>query len=172
MRMAARRSTPCQCPQVLVDTSVWLDFFTDRAGTAQRIAAILEAIERGGGVILTALPTMIDLFYLVPAYLESELAARGQTAVPSSTKAVAWSCLHMLRERSVIVGADVGDCLEAEFLRQLHDDFGDDLILAAAKRGKADYLLTERASLRQHAPMAALDTAEMCALLGIEGDMA
>ncbi len=150
---------------VLVHTDVWLDFVTDRRGTASAIAQVFDRVEVAGGALLTSVVSMYELFYALQAYL---CAGGDPDKGAESREQVAWATLRMLRERSTIVGADLGDCFEAEYLRQLHGDFGDDLVMAAAKRGRADILLTGDADLRRHAPMAALGIDEMCAYVGVE----
>ena len=47
----------------------------------------------------------------------------------------------------------------------LHADFEDDLIIAAALRAEADYLVTNNEGLLRHCPVAALDARDMVALL-------
>ena len=50
----------------------------------------------------------------------------------------------------------------------LHADFEDDLVIAAALRAKADYLVTNDEGLLRHCPVAALDARDMVALLEAE----
>ena len=47
------------------------------------------------------------------------------------------------------------------------DDFEDDLLLAAAARVDADYVVTSDRALLRHAPVACLDPADMRALLRV-----
>ena len=64
--------------------------------------------------------------------------------------------------------ADLTDeALRAMTYRDLHDDFEDDLLLAAAARVDADYVVTSDRALLRHAPVACLDPADMRALLRV-----
>ena len=49
--------------------------------------------------------------------------------------------------------------------RQVHDDFEDDLLIAAAQRAQADYLVTNDERLLKHAPVAALSARDALAAL-------
>ena len=66
---------------------------------------------------------------------------------------------------SLIVPVGQNEALRAMTYRDLHDDFEDDLLLAAAARVDADYVVTSDRALLRHAPVACLDPADMRALL-------
>lgn len=152
-------------PQVTVDAGVWLDYYTDRLGTAHMIAMLFDEIDRRGGMTLTSVITVADVFSSLSAYLRDEVEGAGQEANRAACSASAWGCIRQLRERSVVVGADLGDCLEAEYLRQMHDDFKDDLVIAAAKRGKANAILTNNEELLRHAPIISISVERLHELL-------
>jgi len=152
-------------PQVIVDAAVWLDYYTDRLGTAHMIATLFDEIDRRGGMILTSVITMADVFSLLSEYLRDEVMGAGQEANRAACSASAWGCVRQLRERSVIVGADLGDTLEAEYLRQAHDDFKDNLLIAAAKRGKANAILTNNEELLRRAPIISISVERLYGLL-------
>lgn len=154
-------------PSVLVGTDIWLEFFMNARGHASRIAAVFDAVERKGGTLLCAFSSIQDLYYLLLASMDSASGGSGRRDVEEQ---VAWACLRTLRERATVVGADLGDVLQAEYLRSLHADLADCLLLAAAKRGRADYLLTERAELHERVPLPSLGLDEMGLLLGMEED--
>ena len=66
---------------------------------------------------------------------------------------------------SLIVPVGQNEALRAMTYRDLHDDFEGDLLLAAAARVDADYVVTSDRALLRHAPVACLDPADMRALL-------
>lgn len=167
MGFATQGTVSVANPSVLVGTDVWLEFFMNAHGDASRIAAVFDAVERKGGTLLCAISSIQDLYYLLLASMESSV---GPSENHSAEEQVAWACMRTLRERATVVGADLGDVLQAEYLRSLHKDLADCLLLAAAKRGRADYLLTERAELHERVPLPSLGLWEMGLLLGIEED--
>lgn len=50
--------------------------------------------------------------------------------------------------------------------QRIHEDFEDCLVLAAAQRAKADFLVTSDDALLRHAPVAALSVDDFLALVG------
>ena len=154
-------------PSVLVATDIWFEFFMNARGDASRIAEVFDSVERNGGTLLCAFSSIQDLYYLLLASMESSLDVSENHGAKEQ---VAWACVRTLRERATVVGADLGDVLQAEYLKSLHDDLADCLLLAAAKRGRADYLFTERAELHERVPLLSLGLNEMSLLLGTEED--
>ncbi|MEG2477810.1 MAG: hypothetical protein RSA81_06380, partial [Gordonibacter sp.] len=77
----------------------------------------------------------------------------------------AWSCVRSMRELSIVVPVGQSDILQATTYRDLHDDFEDDLVLAAAQRVEATYLVTFDGRLCRRAPVACLDPASLLTLL-------
>ena len=61
----------------------------------------------------------------------------------------------------MIVPVGQNEALRAMTYRDLHDDFEDDLLLAAAARVDADYVVTSDRALLRHAPVACLDPVDM-----------
>ena len=154
-------------PRVLVDTDVWVDFLTDRHATAKDIARVFEQVEERGGTLLTAVSSLQEIFAGVSSFLDQELAQAGEQTSLSSRREVAWGCVRMVRERSAIVSAGLGDCLEAEALRPLCDDYAQALAIVAARRGEADVLLCEDGQLKACAPCRACTLGELASCMGI-----
>ena len=68
------------------------------------------------------------------------------------------------------VGSDESDLWTACGLCNLHNDLEDNLIVAAAQRSNATYLITSDELLIKHAPVAALTPSDALTLL--QADMA
>ena len=64
------------------------------------------------------------------------------------------------------MGADSSDVWLARKYQRIHADFEDCMVLAAAQRAKADYLVTSDEALLRHAPVAALSVDDFLALVG------
>ena len=158
--------------EMLFDTDVWVDFFCDWQGNARVIGRVLEAVERSDGQILCAVTSVHDVYYLVQQVLRLR-TPQAQRDTPASIEArrkVAWSCVTFLRKRALIVGADMSDCLEAEVLKSVHGDLGDNLVLAAAKRTRASYLVSQNEALRAHAPLPGISVREAAELMQVSAD--
>ena len=100
-----------------------------------------------------------DLFYLISsehkAWYRREHGSLSQDAAVAATS-LAWDCLDVLSQLATPVPCDLSDIWMASKQRNLHSDYEDDLIIAAAMRTKADLLVTNDVKLCSHAPVAAM----------------
>ena len=83
---------------------------------------------------------------------------------PAATS-TAWACVEHMAELAMVVPCDHTDVWMATKLRKLHSDYEDNLVIAAALRGKADLLVTYDKQLRAHATVAVADPASARAWL-------
>lgn len=154
--------------RILVDTNVWLDYFLgERAGSADALAFLRTARAAGASLLYPA-SSATDLFYIICAELKRAVArergAVGETDA-LAIREIAWSCLGTLRELACAVGMDESDVWLATKFRALTDDFEDGVVLAAAQRAQADYLVTGDTALIAKANVAALAPRDMLAVL-------
>ncbi|MBR1829839.1 MAG: hypothetical protein IJ781_10115 [Atopobiaceae bacterium] len=156
--------------RVLVCTDVWADYFTDRNASAATIARVFEKVEQEGGTLLTAISSLQDIFDLVAAYVPSSLAQDGEQTSEASIHEVAWGCLRLVRTRSAVVGLGLGECFEAETFRFPQGTFADAMMFAAARRGEADLMLSERDVLCAVSPVSVCSVRNLAAALGVEMD--
>ena len=66
-----------------------------------------------------------------------------------------------MSEVGFAVGCDESDLWLARKHRTIHHDFEDGLMVAAAKRSEADFIVTRDKQFLSHCPVAALDTFDM-----------
>jgi predicted nucleic acid-binding protein len=146
--------------RVLLDTNVWFDYFLGfRPGHCDSYE--LACALAGAGVdLLCSVTSTKDLFYLIAADFKRDYRCRhdGQLTAEGAAAAdeTAWACLACLDEIATVVGCDQSDVWLARAQRSLHNDYEDNLILAAAQRAKVDCLITNDQSLIDHSPVAAL----------------
>ena len=57
-------------------------------------------------------------------------------------RAFAWGCIESIRELGTAVGVDTADLWLASKYRSIGSDFEDNVLLAAAKRSNADFIVT------------------------------
>lgn len=154
--------------KMLVDTNVWLDkYIPDRpfAETSQRL---LTYGARQDVAILYPLRALNDVFWHVTRDRKRWLTREYGSLTEASAHAAngdAWSCVNNMMEIGCPVGADGSDVWIAQHLRNLHSDFEDDMVLAAAKRAEVDYLVTSDKRLIQKATVAALTPKDMLEVL-------
>lgn len=153
---------------MLLDTNVWLDYYLPwRSGhvVAQRL--IVSAFEQNQ-TLAYAVPSIKDVFYMSAAeHKRAERAATGILSEPAARTATvtAWGCVNNMQEIATAIPLDHTDVWMASKQRVLHGDFEDDLVIAAAMRGRADYLVTNDDALLRHCPVAALSASDMCTVL-------
>lgn len=154
---------------ILVDTNVWLDYFMGgRSGHDDALNFINAAIEHDVCLLHASLSAK-DLYYLVSSGLKRTCRQQNggmlTEAAATTARETAWACLESMNNLSASVGCDQSDIWVAEKQRDVHDDFEDDLIIAAAMRSNADLLVTNDEKLLLHCPVAALCPADAVKLL-------
>lgn len=95
----------------------------------------------------------------------SNAPARKSTS--HSLKQGAWAALANLFETATVVGADHSDAYKVLKQKVAHGDYEDNLVVAAALRSGADFLVTDDEKLRRDAPIMALTVKEACEYLGL-----
>ena len=154
-------------PRVLVDTNVWLDYFIGIRQGHDSAQAFLNSSNRAEVQLLYPAAALQDVFYL----LMRELKRIARSVAPvtegdaQAIRRIAWGCVDNMRELATAVGMDESDLWLACKYRTLTWDLEDNVVLAAAQRAEADYLVTNDRELIQHATIAALTPADMTALL-------
>ena len=163
--MASQRST------LLIDTNIWLDcFLPDRSGHANAMSLMLYAYEHSYALLY---PTAIvkDVFYLTANTFKHDMRKEHGTLTErdaATATELAWGCVNAMRDRAIGVEADESDLWMACGLHSIHDDLEDNLVIAAAQRASATYLITSDEVLIKHSPVAALTPSDALALLQAE----
>lgn len=154
---------------MVVDTNVWLDYFLGfRAGHRDSVE-LLDLTNKLGIALLCSATTTKDLFYLISSDFKREYRLRHDGALTpegaAAASEVAWACLKNLEEIATVVGCDQSDVWLARVQRSLHEDYEDNLVIAAVQRADADWLVTNDDALVRHSPVAALTCQDALAYL-------
>ncbi|MBR1828037.1 MAG: PIN domain-containing protein [Atopobiaceae bacterium] len=141
--------------RILLDTNVWLDAFLP--GRAARVIAqeLITLALKCHVDLLYPVHIISDVFYL--AFIDIKRLLRGQGSdelVAQAARSTAWEYVNSMREIATAVGADNSDVWLASKWEALHSDIEDNLVLAAAKRAQADYVVTSDKQLLSHAALA------------------
>lgn len=143
-------------PVFLVDSNVWLDAFIDRSSRHDAAYTFLKESRLHDIALTTPIEVTKDVYYLVSCELKRMQRAECGTVTPEFANAAseaAWSCLSVMRRNAVIVAADSNDMIEATVLRAEHDDYEDNLIIAAAMRARATHIVSSDKTLQKHSPI-------------------
>ena len=152
---------PMRLMRVLLDTNVWLDAYDGNRLGSKRANELIDCCEKAGVELLYAAESVKDVYYLISASLKRQARKDGGALSESQAKAVsayAFACVANMDEIATAVGMDSSDIW-------LATDFEDNLVLAAARRAKADCLVTNDDALLRHAPVAALSVDDALALM-------
>ena len=110
-----------------------------------------------------------DVFYLAFIDVKRLLCGQGSDElVAKAARSTAWEYVNGMQEIATAVGADNSDVWLASKWESLHGDIEDNLVLAAAKRAQADYVVTSDRKLLSHAALAgvaAVSPEDMLAVL-------
>lgn len=153
---------------LLVDTNVWLDKYIPDRPHAQASMAVLAHSVREEVELLYPLRAVNDVFWQVARDRKTWVVKEYGHISEAHAHAIntdAWECIDNMCEVATAVGADASDVWYARHLREVHPDFEDDLVLAAARRAKVDYLVTSDRQLIQKATVAALTPEDMLKVL-------
>lgn len=152
---------------VLVDTNVWVDSFLGfRAGHTAAME-FLDAATQKSAQLLYPVSSLQDVFAILIMEMKRKAMESGQVSedVAWGIRESAWACIDSLCQNAVSVGAQESDVWLASKLRGVNWDLEDNMVLAAAKRCEADYLVTSDAHLIQKANVTAYTPADMAKLL-------
>lgn len=154
-----------------MDTNVLMNYFLGKEPMATDCRRIIDASAEAPHALYVSSLSMKDLGYLLGMSLKRmERLEKGSVSPASAAAAseISWACLKHVLGFAQIVPVGGNECLDSFTYRPLHDDFEDDLLVAAAIASGADFLVTEDTRLRAHAPIACLSTADMAILLEAE----
>lgn len=159
--------------KIMLDTNVLVDFLLGREPGCSACKQIIALSDPCQHALYAASTSMKDAYYLVRAglkrqeRLETGSVSEGQALAASE---VAWACVKQLMHTVLVVPVGQAECLEAMTLRSIHDDFEDDLVIAAAREADVDILVTGDMQLVKHAAVACLQPTDMAALLAREAE--
>lgn len=158
-----------QPSRVLLDTNVWLDAFDGARPRSHAANELIDVCVRKGIDLLYAVGTAKDVYYLVGASLRRQARTAGGAVSEDQARTIttyAATCVTNMDEIATAVSADSSDVWLARKYQRIHADFEDCMVLAAAQRAKADYLVTNDEAFLRHAPVAALSVEDFLALVG------
>lgn len=154
------RGIPSDIHRVALDTNVLLDLVLDRGagpqGRSQTVAALLRELVLRGVVMTCASLSLKDVFYLSSMALRRSLQPSDseleRLTVRLAVSQAAWGGVERIMDCCEVIAVDEKICAEAARLRSRHDDFEDDLIVAAARAARCDVLVTSDGELAKHFP--------------------
>ena len=153
---------------VLVDTNVWLDQYLPARPHREESQAFVDAALAQGVELAFPASIIKDVFYIVGS--EYKRIVREQVGTLTETDAQAiqrlsWRIVDNMQEVATPVGMDLSDVWLASKWRRLDGDLEDNLVRAAAKRARADLLVTWDKGMLSKAVIPTLTPADALPLL-------
>ena len=154
---------------LLLDTNIWLDYYMAERPFHDAAFSLVDCALSSGVELVFAITSPKDLFYQIGAGLKRAVrASKGGKLAEDSAIAcneIAWGCISNLDQIATGVGMDVSDLRHAIHDKKIHRDFEDNLIMAAARRARADYLVTNDKLLLRHSDVPALSAEDTLSLM-------
>lgn len=155
---------------IVLDTCILLDNYLGNRPNAKASRALIDFCLAERIPLLYSAASIGSVAYLIENALKTQTRESG-TGIDESTglaaRRAASACIESLQLIATAVGVDDSDIWLARKYQSLHDDFEDNLVLAAVERSKADFLVTSDEKLIKHAPCAAFDPQSMLDYLKI-----
>lgn len=149
--------------KLVVDVNVWLDYYLDRGSRHEAAGKVVEAAAGERAALYVTDGILKDFFFLFQQTLKEMYRSAGlaiDADLSASIEQTAWACLRNIMHLALVVPLGAGEVWEAFALRPQHGDFEDNLVVAAAKRVEADYIVTADRQLGRRSPVPCLDVAE------------
>ena len=155
--------------RLFLDTNVLLDYAMGREPGCSTFVALAKLAHENGHTLHAASVSLKDCYYVICSSLTAANRTPAGDAPEGAAAAaaeIAWAQLDNLMGLLHIEPVGRDECLQARSYRALHNDFEDNLVLAAARTAKADYLVSSDEKLQRHAPIACLSPTNVLALMG------
>ena len=128
--------------KLLIDTNVWMDYFSGRSDRTANVAHLIEIADASERIALFASSAIKQECRRKTGSLsDNAIAAADETA---------WACVRQMRELALIAPVGADEVFDSFVFKYHHNDFEDDLILGVANRIDADYVVTEDKNLIKH----------------------
>ena len=153
---------------IVCDTNVWLDAFIPSRPRCQTVRDLLVCAREQEHNLLYSGHELPDVFFEIAREAKSWFRSSGREVdetYAAAARSHAWACIQDMHEVATAIASDEAAIWYALKLRGFNEDLEDNLVLAACERVHADYLVTSDRQLQRKAPLAALDPADMLALL-------
>lgn len=156
--------------RVMLDTNVLVDAYCRWHVESAAARELLQAYDPEGMELYYPVHTLKDaLHMLVQEFKRETRLVEGELSESSALAAreAAIACMRNMMELATAVGADGSDLWLADKYLPIHHDFEDNLVLAACRRIKADYLVTNDRTLIRNANVLAKTPAQMVQLMSL-----
>ncbi|MBQ9067595.1 MAG: PIN domain-containing protein [Eggerthellaceae bacterium] len=155
---------------ILLDTNIWLDYHTPARAGHTSAFLLLDKAHNAGINLLIASHSLKDFWYLYWQTGKQEnnhSGDMGPEAASKSAKRASWAATQQIAEIATVVASDASDAWLSIKMQGTHDDYEDNLVVAAAMRAKPRLLVTNDQTLLAHCPVACATAADAISFLDL-----
>ena len=149
---------------LLLDTNVLLDYCLPNRPDSKTSFQLIDVCVKQEIPLYCAATSLTDVFYIVERAIRHAISKEGKQNNGVSHE-IAWGVLSCIENIVQVVGVDASDVWLATKNRTLHNDFEDNVIVAAAMRANAKHLVTNDARLKDESCVSALRPSQVLALI-------
>jgi predicted nucleic acid-binding protein len=138
---------------LLLDTNVWIDNYFPHRKNHDAACKFIDNAIRLECNIFYAIGSLKDIFYLSDKYFKYEVRkVKGELNEDDAAAAneMAWGIIRNMNSIATGIAIDTTDIYLADKMKNIHSDFEDNLVLAAASRASVDLLVTQDKQLINH----------------------
>ena len=140
--------------KILVDTNIWLDYFLARGKHHKAVSMFMAKVfEREDIALYVASLSLKDLAYQMSNLMKLDTKKAGKEITPdiaAAARETAWGCVRNVLEKALVAPTGAAEVLGAFTYKRMHDDFEDDLVLAALDAADGHLLMTHDTKLARH----------------------
>lgn len=140
--------------KIMVDTNILLDYFLARGDHHRAVSTfVARAFEREDIVLYVSPLSLKDLAYQIANLMKLDARRAGREITPdiaAAARETAWGCVRNVLEKALVAPTGAAEVLGAFTYKRMHDDFEDDLVLAALDAADVHLLMTHDAKLARH----------------------
>lgn len=127
----------------VLDTNVLIDYCINERPEKTTAIQLISELTNNNHTILAPANIVNDFFYIINNLFARQVFKLEANVITQAT----WGLFDIIKDVVGFVGCDESDIFIAEKLRNKNDDLEDNLIVAAAIRADANYLVTNDKNL-------------------------
>lgn len=149
---------------IVLDTNVWVDYYINRDIKSKAIIRLMSAIEDHGSMLATTDGICKDVFYVISTEMKQDdngnVVLGEDWAIAESAREAAWACIRDMTRRSINIPGTSSDPMRAITLRDIHDDFEDNLLIAVCEYNDVRMIVSSDKKLQRHSPIKCMSIEE------------
>ncbi|MDF7665301.1 PIN domain-containing protein [Bifidobacterium sp. ESL0745] len=158
--------------KLVCDTNVLLDYLLETREGHKKAESLFNAFAGMNTTMMCVSLSLKDVDYLAKIAMKRKFRNDESVLVWATITVLVsqfgWNCIQTLLRIMTVIAVDDQVCRNAVALRPIHNDYEDDLIIAASRQANADMVVTGDQDLIKHFPDLCVSVED--ALKQVDGD--